>query len=137
MILGLGIDLVEVARFEPWTAYNPERLSRVFSAVELADCRDANGRLGAEKLAVRYAAKEALYKALSATLVSLKLTNQQFGLLALAPLVSVRHDTWGVPTLDVAWEAIAQLTGSQLPALSVNVSLSHERTIAAAVVTIE
>jgi holo-[acyl-carrier protein] synthase len=136
MILGTGIDLVEVARFEPWTAYTPERLLRVFTAAELADCRDANGTLIAEKLAVRYAAKEAFYKALSAALVSLKLTNQQFGLLALAPLVSIRHDTWDVPTLDVVWEGIERLTGSRLPVLTVHVSLSHERTMAAAVVVI-
>jgi len=136
MILGTGIDLVEVARFEPWTAYSHERLLRVFTAAELEDCRDASGALIAEKLAVRYAAKEAFYKALSATLVSLKLTKQQFGLLALAPMVTVRHDTWGVPTLDVAWEAIGRLAGSTLPALSVHVSLSHERTMAAAVVVI-
>jgi holo-[acyl-carrier protein] synthase len=137
MILGTGIDLVEVARFEPWIAYSSDRLLRVFTAAELEDCRDANGALIAEKLAVRYAAKEAFYKAFSATLVSLKLINQQFGLLALAPMVFVRHDTWGVPTLAVAWEAVERLTGSKLPVFSIHTSLSHERTMAAAVVVIE
>ena len=63
MILGSGVDLIEVSRFEREVARRgPGLIAELFSAGELAWCR--RHRRPAEGHAVVYAAKEALFKAL-------------------------------------------------------------------------
>lgn len=56
---GVGIDLVELSEIEALVA-RPAMLARIFTAAELAHC-DAPNRI--ERLAARYAAKEAAFKA--------------------------------------------------------------------------
>lgn len=59
-----GIDLVEISRFARALASHPERFAeRVFTAAERAYA-DANPKRRLEHLAVRFAAKEAVLKAL-------------------------------------------------------------------------
>lgn len=70
MIKGLGIDAVDIARFVPWAQYSRTRLSRIFSQAELDYCfalplSPDNLRIIAQRLAVRFAAREAFFKALS------------------------------------------------------------------------
>ena len=63
MILGSGVDLIEVARFEREVARRGQSLAEeLFSACELAWCR--RRRRPAEGYAMAWAAKEALFKAL-------------------------------------------------------------------------
>lgn len=63
MILGVGVDLVEVWRIEKAMCRRGERfLSRVFTPEEISYCERA-GR-PAQHFAVRFAAKEAVAKAL-------------------------------------------------------------------------
>ena len=63
MILGCGVDLMGVARFEREVARRGDGLTEeLFSASELAWCR--RRRRAAEGYAMAYAAKEALFKAL-------------------------------------------------------------------------
>ena len=64
-ILGTGVDLVEVPRFERSIRQWGKRfLSRIFTAGELAYA--AKNKSRAQHLAVRFAAKEAVVKALGA-----------------------------------------------------------------------
>ena len=56
MIVGIGVDLVDIARFERTLERTPRLLERLFSVKE----RELKPR----SLAARYAAKEALIKAL-------------------------------------------------------------------------
>ena len=56
MIVGIGVDLVDIARFERTIERTPRLLERLFS--------DAERVLKPHSLAARYAAKEALIKAL-------------------------------------------------------------------------
>ncbi len=56
MIVGIGVDLVDIARFERTIARTPRLVDRLFSGGERA--------LKPHSLAARYAAKEALIKAL-------------------------------------------------------------------------
>ncbi|MDR6867270.1 holo-[acyl-carrier protein] synthase [Microbacterium resistens] len=56
MIIGTGIDLVDIARFERTMARTPKLLERLFAPAERG--------LRMHSLAARYAAKEALIKAL-------------------------------------------------------------------------
>jgi len=63
VILGCGVDLMEVARFEREVARRGDGLvEELFSPSELAWCR--RRRRAAEGYAMAYAAKEALFKAL-------------------------------------------------------------------------
>ena len=64
MILGIGIDSVEVARFAHWHNYLPKHLLRVFSQSEIDYCLSVSAK-SAERFAGRFAAREALYKAYS------------------------------------------------------------------------
>ncbi|QPE05042.1 holo-ACP synthase [Microbacterium schleiferi] len=56
MIVGIGVDLVDIERFERTIARTPKLLARLFSPAERM--------LKPRSLAARYAAKEALIKAL-------------------------------------------------------------------------
>ena len=63
-IVGHGIDLVEVSRIAEMLAEHGDRFrTRCFTAAEL-DYAGAGSRVEAERLAVRFAAKEAILKAL-------------------------------------------------------------------------
>lgn len=137
MILGVGIDLVTINRFESWTEFPVQQLEKIYSSQELQDSLDTNTRYIPEKLATRFATKEAFYKAISATLVNLKKNNQEFSLKTLSPHVEVIADEWGVPKLQVNWQILEKLANTKLPNLQVHLSLSHEKTMAVAMVVIE
>jgi holo-[acyl-carrier protein] synthase len=63
MILGIGIDLVEISRVEALVARHGERaLRRIFTESEVERC--GRSRVRAESLAARFAAKEAFFKAM-------------------------------------------------------------------------
>ena len=63
MILGVGVDLTPVSRMEKAMAAHPERLeARLFTDGERAYCRAKAS--AAQHFAARFAAKEALLKAL-------------------------------------------------------------------------
>ncbi|MGW0591525.1 holo-ACP synthase [Streptosporangium sp. NPDC002607] len=58
MIVGIGVDVVDVARFEATLVRTPALRGRLFTAAESV--------LATESLAARFAAKEAVAKALGA-----------------------------------------------------------------------
>jgi holo-[acyl-carrier protein] synthase len=60
-VIGIGIDLEEIARVERVFS-SPRALARVFTAHEIAYCQPKRNRF--QHLAVRFAAKEAAFKAL-------------------------------------------------------------------------
>ncbi len=62
---GIGIDIEDVRRF-PALIRNPRFLKRVFTPKEIQYCRSKKNK--AQHFAVRFAAKEAIWKALSEVL---------------------------------------------------------------------
>ena len=64
MIIGVGIDVVPVERFDEALARTPALATRLFTADE--QLTPSGGNRTAESLAARFAAKEALAKALGA-----------------------------------------------------------------------
>jgi len=68
--LGVGIDMVEVARIEKLTKKNDRFLKRTFTESELEYCLGAKNKY--ERLAVRFAAKEAGWKAMGIEGIALK-----------------------------------------------------------------
>lgn len=129
MIIGIGTDIAEVARFIPWLSFSRDQLYKIFSEQELVEC--GFGLLSvheqAQKLAVRFAAKEAAFKALSAALVQFGLTQQTFSFLFLCKHVQLLKQTWDVPQLYVDWQAVESKIGAALPVLKAHVSIAHER----------
>lgn len=64
MIAGTGVDIIEVERIAQALARHPERfLHRLFTPHEIAECWPAEAHRH-RRLAARYAAKEAVLKAL-------------------------------------------------------------------------
>lgn len=124
MIIGLGTDLVRVARMEDIVARHGERFAeKVLTADELAEYRTS--RYPARLLAKRFAVKEAALKALG-TGVQQGLTLAQVGL---------AHDALGCPRL--VWRGAAAERLSALGVTATHVSVSDEREYALAVVIVE
>jgi len=118
-VIGVGIDAVDVARFALILGRRPGFEERVFTDLERSTCAGAVNRLAA-----RFAAKEATMKALGVGLGA-------FGF----------HDVWverepsGRPRLRVAGRA-AELAGTA-GVRRWHVSLTHTDLIAEAVVVAE
>jgi phosphopantetheine--protein transferase-like protein len=89
MISGIGIDSVDIARFEQWHTYSLEQLHRFFSTAEIAYCLQDSAH-SASRFAVRFAAREALFKALSSA-------GYMGTLFQLARTVSIEHTAQGAP----------------------------------------
>ncbi len=136
MILGNGVDIVEVCRFKRWTDFTDEKLTRVYNPTELAACKRPDGTYVFEKLATRFAAKEAFYKALSAALVTLDMTQRTFSFLSIASLICVSQDVWNVPQITFDTKLFEEKTKITLPKVRIHVSLAHEKSHAIAFVTI-
>ena len=94
-ILGLGTDIVQIKRIEAFSQ-KPGALERVFSAEEIAYSLARKNKY--QHLAVRFAAKEAVYKALpfdGVPFKNIQVTNLENG----RPQVQVldpRADGWHV-----------------------------------------
>lgn len=98
----VGVDLVEIGRVRSLARRNPKFLTRVFSAAEIAYCRAKKDPW--PHFAVRFAAKEAVYKALGKAEVPLT-------------AISVERDAKGRPSVRIAGK----------PVKSLKLSLSHGR----------
>ncbi|MDP9442985.1 MAG: holo-ACP synthase [Actinomycetota bacterium] len=115
MIVGVGIDVVDVARFEATLRRTPALRARLFTTAEL--------ERPVASLAARFAAKEALAKALGAP-AGLHWTDAQ-----------VRSDDSGRPELQLQGSVAGRATA--LAVAAVHLSLSHDAGIASAVVVLE
>ena len=115
MIVGLGVDLVDVGRFEATVRRTPALLPRLFT--------DAERRLPTRSLAARFAAKEALAKALGAPR----------GLHWLD--ADVTRDASGAPRLDVTGTVAAR--AATLGVTRLHLTLTHDGGMACAVVVAE
>ncbi len=119
-ILAHGIDLVEVARIAKMLADHPERFrDRVFTPDEIAYCESSRKR-AAEHFAARFAAKEAVLKALG--------TGWRDGIAWTD--IEIRRDPAGVPSVHLAGEAAAAATAAGITRWLV--SLTHTADLAQA-----
>ena len=115
MIVGIGIDVVDVARFAETLERTPALRERIFTLGERA--------LPIASLAARFAAKEALAKALGAP-----------GGLLWHDCEVVKDDE-GRPTFAMTGTVEARAVG--LRANTIHLSLSHDAGIASAMVVAE
>jgi holo-[acyl-carrier protein] synthase len=122
VILGIGVDVVHVRRLEHWRGI-PGLLERYFHPDELAAALSRGSGAGLS-LAARFAAKEALGKALGTGLRGIVLKDIR---------VINRHN--GRPEVEVMGTALGALERSG--ANRIHISLTHERDNAIAMVVIE
>jgi holo-[acyl-carrier protein] synthase len=120
-IIGVGIDVAEIDRFQAALARTPHMAQRLFNDSELI--LPTGERRGIASLAARFAAKEALAKALGAPA----------GLLWRDAEVYVEES--GQPRLRVSGTVAAR--AAELGVASWHVSLSHDAGVASAVVIAE
>jgi phosphopantetheine--protein transferase-like protein len=136
VILGVGVDIVQTQRFKPWLEYSKERLLRVFSQQEIDFIFSGSHELAMQRMSSRYAAKEAFYKALSATLVKLEKTEKSFAFLSMCKAISIASGKWEVPEIVVDWNFFEKKLAIELPKFDINFSMSHEKDYAVAYVII-
>jgi holo-[acyl-carrier protein] synthase len=124
MVVGLGTDLIEIARIEQSVArFGDAFLHRIFTAGEIAYCR-AKKNAG-ESFAARFAAKEAGAKALG-TGISRGVSWKEF---------EVRRRPGQRPELHLSGRA-AEIA-ARLGVKRLSLSLSHSRDLSIAVVAAE
>jgi holo-[acyl-carrier protein] synthase len=124
VILGIGIDIIEVARIEQAFRRHPERfLHRVFTQGEIAYCVSSASHCS-RRLAARFAAKEATLKAFGLGLRDVKWTD-----------IEVVRDPLGKPAirLDGRLAELARERGIT----RLHLSLSHSKDYAIAQVVAE
>jgi holo-[acyl-carrier protein] synthase len=115
VIIGVGIDVVDIERFVQTLAETPRLRERLFT--------EAERRLPPASMAARFAAKEALAKALGAP-VGLHWHDAE-----------VHRGDDGRPHLSMTGTVAAR--AEQLGARRTHISLSHDAGIASAVVVLE
>ena len=113
---GVGLDLVAVSRFAAVLARRPRLADRLFTVTELIE---AGGRT--ERLAARFAAKEAVLKALGVGLGAGRWHD-----------LEVRRTPSGAPLLTVAGRFA--VLAAEAGFTHFDVSLSHDGDVAGAVV---
>jgi holo-[acyl-carrier protein] synthase len=126
-IVGIGVDAVDVVRFRAILARRPGFAARFFTGAEQADARRSPDPT--ESLAARFAAKEAVMKALGTGLGGFALTD-----------VEVRRGTGrganaGAPSLVLHGAAAA--LAAQRGAGRFHLSLTHTAQVAVAFVVAE
>jgi holo-[acyl-carrier protein] synthase len=125
MILGIGVDLVDVARFSRVAArHEPGFIESLFPAAEIAWC--AARRHRDRHLAARFAAREAVLKALGTGLV---------GLMSWRDIEVAPGDGPGVARMAV--RGAVGVEAERQGVTAIHVALTVTRQIAAAVVVLE
>jgi len=120
MIKGTGIDIVSIPRFaEVLNRRGQSLLEKVFSPIERKDCR-----LSVYRLAGRFAAKEAFFKALGTGFRGFKWQD-----------LEVRNDELGAPYLCLS-SRLAKHIGEK-GINSTHLSISHDREYAIAQIILE
>lgn len=115
MIVGIGVDLVEISRFERAITRTPRLLPRLFA--------EGERQLGIRSLAARFAAKEALIKALGGS------DGVLWTEMEVRPEVSRR------PQFALAGETARSVSARGIT--RVHVSMSHDAGMAIAYVVLE
>jgi len=125
MILGIGVDTVEIQRFALWHTYTQKQLLRVFSQEEIDYCLSDINK-SSQRFAVRFAAREALYKAFSNAFPTKKIP-----FLTLCSHVIIKKIN-SRPYVIIKNKFIFDVSQ-----VAIHCSLSHSRTIATAFMVIE
>ncbi|MBR4152024.1 MAG: holo-ACP synthase [Selenomonadaceae bacterium] len=121
MIIGLGTDIIEIARVRKAVGKKIFR-DNVFTEIEQAYC-ESRGSHSAASYAARFAAKEAFFKALGTGIITNLLD------------VEVVNDGRGAPKINLRGKA--KILADEKCVVKISLSLSHSRDFATATCVIE
>ena len=113
MIVGIGVDEVEVPRMAEVLARTPTTRGRLFTEAEQAYAERAEPGMAAQRYAARFAAKEAVLKSLGAGL----------GACAFTEIEVVRDEASGAAVLALHGAAAALASGCG--AVTLHLSMTH------------
>ncbi len=122
MIIGIGIDLIEVEKIEK-SVQSATYLRKVFTEHEIADCISVPN--GAERFAGKFAAKEAFMKAIGRGI------RQQIWF----SQIEILNNESGQPYIQVKGKAGQSLISLDIQ--NIHVSITHTKRYAAATVILE
>ncbi len=123
MIVGIGMDIIEVARVATKIKKEAGFKELVFSKKEIDYCETKTNKF--EYYAARFAAKEAFFKAIGTGWMEGTSFNE----------VEITNDDVGKPELTLLDRTKETMTSMGI--IKILVSLSHLKTIASAVIVIE
>lgn len=118
MLEGIGVDIVQNSRFE---TLSENTVNHILSTAERKEAGALSGRARLEFLASRFAAKEALAKALGTGFTRLQPRH-----------ITVVHDEMGKPCFSVSGE-VAELFSN----VEIHLSISHEKDYSVAMVVLD
>lgn len=131
MILGIGIDSIDIRRFAQWHRFSYQQLTRIFSPQEISYCL-SESCTSAQRFAVRFAAREALLKALNHGVLP------GVPLLAVCKAVSIAHNKHNAPIMQINWNVLTgPLSTTPISTISPLISLTHSDSIATAIVLLQ
>lgn len=134
MILGIGIDIVEVRRCAGWHEFADAQLAKIFHPHEIAQIRSKIPSEAPGFIASRFATKEAFFKAYGSLCEHFDLTPPQ-SLWRIAPLIFVASKPSGAPLLVSDPHLWAQLPPETT--IQAHISISHEAQYAVTQVILE
>ena len=122
MIFGVGTDLVEIGRIQKAIEKNPRFLQKVYTEEEIRYCQRKKNPW--QSFAARFAAKEAVSKALGTGLGKIGLTD-----------IEVQNQSTGQP--QIVLHGAAQIFAQTHGIKRVHISLSHSEVYAIATAIVE
>ncbi|HEB41393.1 MAG TPA: 4'-phosphopantetheinyl transferase superfamily protein [Candidatus Dependentiae bacterium] len=131
MIFGVGIDSVEIKRFSHWRQFSKKTLQRIFSSEEIDYCFITPTK-SAERFAVRFAIREAFFKAYSSAF-----PGKIAPFLTICNQLVLKKTKYGIPYLLINWEQLIKNNNQITSNMRANVSCSHTKNIATAVVILQ
>lgn len=131
MILGIGIDSVNIERFNQYHEHSSEMLEKIFSQKEIAYCLAKPHP--AAHFAARFATREAFFKAYQGMLHYYKKSHSA-NLLTINKNIEVIHNGNGLPLVKADWSLLLP-TDVVVP--QVHLSITHTDEVATAMVLLE
>ena len=131
MILGIGIDSVEIKRFSHWRQFSKKTLQRVFSSEEIDYCFITPMK-SRERFAVRFAIREAFFKAYTTVFPKIRIP-----FLTVCKQLVLKKTAYGVPYLLINWGQLIRDNNQITSKITTSISFSHSKTIATAVVILQ
>lgn len=131
MILGVGIDAVDIIRFNDWKQFTKKKLGRIFSSEEINYCLSIPAK-SAERFAIRFAIREAFYKAFTSAF-----PEKNIPFLTVCKQLALKKTKQEVPYLLVDWQSIMKNNKKVETGIQANFSCSHTKIIATAIVILQ
>lgn len=132
MILGIGTDAIMIQRFNNWHHFNHKQLKRIFSEEEISYSLEAPF-FTAQRLAARFAAREALYKAIAD-----QMQKKPLPFLTLCPAVTIHKTEHNKPFFFIHWRLLdAYCDYHLLEKTKIHLTITHTAELAIAFVVVE